>query len=55
MLESELGGGSEDEATETDSFLTESPDASSSVTMTETLEGGWSVEKHVPSDSAAIV
>jgi palmitoyltransferase len=54
VLDSELVG-SEDEATETDSFLSESPDAGASVTMTETLEGGWSVEKHVPSDSAAIV
>ncbi|TYZ68840.1 hypothetical protein PybrP1_011541 [[Pythium] brassicae (nom. inval.)] len=54
ILESELAG-TEDEATETDSFLAESPDVGASVTMTETLEGGWSVEKHVPANSTAIV
>lgn len=62
VLESELAC-TEDEATETDSFLPESPTngssasslTPSSITMTETLEGGWSVEKHVPNDAAAIV
>ncbi|GAB9466587.1 hypothetical protein Gpo141_00003958 [Globisporangium polare] len=61
VLESELAC-TEDESTETDSFLPESPDGSSgasermsSVTMTETLEGGWSVEKRVPSSSVQIV
>uniref|UniRef100_K3WKJ1 Palmitoyltransferase n=1 Tax=Globisporangium ultimum (strain ATCC 200006 / CBS 805.95 / DAOM BR144) TaxID=431595 RepID=K3WKJ1_GLOUD len=43
---------SDDELTEADSFLPDTPD-SLSVTMTETLEGGWSVEKRVPSGGSA--
>lgn len=58
VLESELAC-TEDESTETDSFLPESPDGSASMTSvtmtTETLEGGWSVEKRVPSTSVQIV
>uniref|UniRef100_A0AAV1UK92 Palmitoyltransferase n=1 Tax=Peronospora matthiolae TaxID=2874970 RepID=A0AAV1UK92_9STRA len=48
---------SEDEATEMDTFLEDDSVPDSTVTMTtETLEGGWSVEKRVPaSDTSDIV
>ncbi|KAJ0399599.1 hypothetical protein P43SY_008918 [Pythium insidiosum] len=54
VLEDELAT-SDDETTERESFLSTTSASESSVTMTETLEGGWSVEKHVPNDSTDVV
>ncbi|KUF98437.1 Lysine-specific demethylase 4A [Phytophthora nicotianae] len=47
---------SEDEASEMDTFLDDDSVSDTTITMTtETLEGGWSVEKRVPASEAADV
>ncbi|RLN47827.1 hypothetical protein BBJ28_00001743 [Nothophytophthora sp. Chile5] len=47
---------SEDETTEMDTFLSDEGVPETSIIMTtETLEGGWSVEKRVPSEASEIV
>ena len=47
---------SEDEASDMDTFLGDDSVSDTSITMTtETLEGGWSVEKRVPTSHASEV
>ncbi|GMF34688.1 unnamed protein product [Phytophthora fragariaefolia] len=47
---------SEDEASEMDTFLDDDSVSETAITMTtETLEGGWSVEKRVPASDASEV
>lgn len=47
---------SEDEASEMDTFLDDDSVSDTAITMTtETLEGGWSVEKRIPASDASEV
>ncbi|TMW63283.1 hypothetical protein Poli38472_002224 [Pythium oligandrum] len=53
VLEEDLAY-SDDELTEQESFLSSSP-SDTAITMKETLDGGWSVETHLPSDPSQVV
>jgi hypothetical protein len=46
---------SEDELTETDSFISSDSAMDKAIVTKETLEGGWSVEKHVPNEETEVV